>query len=224
MPIVKAIAASLLAACVASAAAGQSFNIDFGQPGSGPPATYGAAGVPGVWNSFPALHGTSESDLLGLDGVATTVSLQQIGGMENLSVHDPAITGDDAVLMDDFLITYSAGLESCIFLDGLAPGDYEVLIYARMPDPAIDSYTSVDQEPDIPHYEVGGPWTGAHQELVSYSRHFVTVGADGNLDLHSGIVPEADPDLGAALNGLQLIYNGIFRDGFESGDLSGWPG
>ena len=209
----------------AAASAGQSLNIDIGEVGNGPPATYGAVGLPGVWNSLPALHGTTHNNLLDLDGQPTGVSLLQIGGMENLSVNDPAITGDDATLMDDFLITFSAGLESCIFLDGLEAGDYEVLIYARMPDPAVDSYTSVDQEDGFPHYEVGGIWTGSHQEMVSFSRHFATVGPDGSLDLHSGIVPQADPQMGAALNGLQLMLNSqVFRDGFENGTTDAWNG
>ncbi len=210
---------------LATPALGQSLNIDFGEADSHPPPTYAAAGLAGVWNSFPALHGTSENDLLGLDGQPTGARLLQLGGFENLHEHDPAISGDDALLMDDFLVTYNAALESCIFFDDLEPGEYEVLVYARMPDPAIGSYTSVDQEVGIPHYEVGGAWPGGHQELVSFSRHFVTVGADGNLDLHSGIVPGADPLLGAALNGIQLILAGpIFSDGFESGDTSSWDG
>ena len=127
--------------------------------------------------------------------------------------------------MDDYLITFDEVLESCIFFDDLEPGEYEVIIYARMPDPAIDSFTSVDQEVGIPHYEVGGTWPGNHQELISFSRHFVTVDSEGSLDLHSGIVPGADPLLGAALNGVQLIFGGaLFSDDFESGDTSAWNG
>lgn len=210
---------------LATSALGQSLNVDFGEPDHHPPPAYAAVGLPGVWNSFPALHGTSVTNLLGLDGQPTGARLLQLGGFENLNENDPTISGDDALLMDDFLVTYSAGLESCIFFDNLEPGDYEVLVYARMPDPTIGSYTSVDQETDIPHYEVGGPWLDGHHELVSFSRHFVTVGADGNLDLHSGIVPGANPMLGAALNGLQLILaSPIFSDGFESGDTTAWDG
>lgn len=215
-------AAGLLLAMPVS---GQSLNIDFGEPDNHPPASYAAAGLPGVWNSFLALHGTSESGLRGLDGQPTAARLLQIGGFENLNDPDPAITGDDALLMDDFLVTYNGGLESCIFFDNLEPGEYEVLIYARMPDPTVGSYTSVDQEQGIPHHEVGGPWAGEHQDLVSFSRHFATVGVDGSLDLHSGIVPGADPLLGAALNGIQLVFHSaIFNDGFESGDISAWDG
>ena len=210
---------------LATPALGQSLNIDFGESDNHPLPTYAAAGLPGVWNSFPALHGTSENHLLGLDGQPTGARLLQLGGFENLNEHDPSISREDALLMDDFLVTYNATLESCIFFDDLEPGEYEVLVYARMPDSRVKSYTSVDQEVGFPHYEVGGDWPGGHQELVSFSRHFVTVGPDGNLDLHSGIVPGANPLLGAALNGIQLILGDpIFGDGFESGDTSAWDG
>ena len=139
-----------------------------------------------------------------------------------LDVNDTAVTGDDALLLDDFLVTYNPGLESCLYVNGLQAGTYEVLVYARMPDPAVLSYTSVDQEPGFPHWSVGGVWTGQHAELVSYSRHFAVVAPSGDLDLHSGIVPGADPLLGAALNGLQIRRIDLFSDGFELGDLEAW--
>jgi hypothetical protein len=45
------------------------------------------------------------------------------------------------------------------------------------------------------------------------------VGADGNLDLHSGIVPGANAALGAALNGLQIrLLDALFAHGFEASD------
>ncbi len=217
--------AAAVAVLTAPAAWGQALNIDFGEPGNGPPPTYAAAGLAGTWNSLRADHGTTAFNLLGLDGNPTAVSLKQIGGLDTPTANDPATTGDDSLLMDDYLVTFDAGLESCIFLDHVAAGTYEVLVYARMPDqPAVLSYTSVDQEAGTPHQEVGGPWPGGHLELVTYSRHVAVVGADGNLDLHSGIVPGHDPALGAALNALQIrpLAAVIFEDGFESGDTSGW--
>ncbi|MCH9646636.1 MAG: hypothetical protein K0U98_00280 [Deltaproteobacteria bacterium] len=206
-------------------ATSQSFNLDFGQPGDGPAATYGAAGLAGTWNSFLASHGSTTSNLLGLDGLPTGVSMSQIGGLDTVSDSDPATSGGDALLMDDYLVTFSAGLESCLFFDNLEAGDYEILLYARMPEqPLVFGDTFVDQEVGVPHYSVGGVWPGAHQELITYSRHFATVGVDGNLDMHSGIVPGANPALGAALNGVQLrlLSDPFFADDFETGDTSGW--
>lgn len=208
----------------AQPATGQSFNLDFGQPDDGPPPTYAAAGRAGHWHSLPASHGTTTPDLVDIHGQVTGVSLLQIGGLETVSGVDPATEGDDALLLDDYLVTFDEGLESCIFLDGMQPGLYEVLIYARIPDDTVLSYTSVDQEPGLPHLEVGGVWTGDHEELISYSRHVAIVGDDGNLDLHSGIAPEMQEEDGAALNGMQVLRVDIFRDGFESGDTSAWDG
>jgi hypothetical protein len=210
----------LVAAAAATAAApvaSQSLNIDFGEPGAGPPPDYAAAGLPGVWNSLPGTHAVTVPGLRGLDGAATAVSLRQVGGFQTLLSDDPDTAGSDGVLMDDYLVTFSASLESCIFLDNVQPGTYEVLIYARMPaQPLVGAYTSVDQEPGVPHYTVGGSWPGGHAELVTYARHVAVVGPDGNLDLHSGVVPGADPALGAALNGLQIrLLDALFADGFD---------
>lgn len=209
----------------AGGASGQSINVDFGPPGAGPAPTYGAAGLAGTWNSIPALHNTTTVNLLGLDGLPTAADLRQFGGLETLSVADPDTAGDDGVLMDDYLVTFAADLESCIFMTQMIPGAYEVLIYARMPNqPGVLSETWVDQEPGAPRFEVGGPWPGGHQELVTYSRHLLTVGADGRLDFHSGIAPAGEELDGAALNGVQfrLLAAEIFKDGFESGDTSKW--
>ena len=206
-------------------AGSQSINVDFGQPADGPPATYGAAGQAGHWNSIVAAHGTTTPNLLDLSGQATGVSMTQIGGLDTVSGSDPATAGAAALLMDDYLVTFDDGLESCLFFDHLEAGDYEILLYARMPSqPLVFGDTFVDQELGVPHYSVGGVWPGDHQELISYSRHVATVGEDGNLDMHSGIVPEANPALGAALNGVQLrrLNGPFFADGFESGDTSGW--
>ena len=56
---------------------------------------------------------------------------------------------------------------------------------------------------------------------MTYSRHVAIVGPDGNLDLHSGIVPGANAALGAALNGLQIrLLDALFADGFDQPDAT----
>ncbi len=212
-------AAWLLAGTILQA---QSINLDIGEVGDGPPATYAAAGRAGVWNSDPAIHGTTSPTLVDIHGNPTVVTLTQIGGLDLMDLPDPAVTGDDAALLDDFLITFDAGLESCIFMNNLEPGTYEVLVYARMPDPEVLSYSDVDQEAGNPFSIVGGIWPGQHEELISYSRHLAVVDEEGSLDLHSGIVPGADETEGAAFNGLQILRVDIFSDGFESGDVLSW--
>jgi hypothetical protein len=214
---------ALVLALVAGAgsARGQALNVDFGEPDNAPSAAYGAAGSPGVWNSFRADQGEEET-LVDVAGGSTTVTLHQVGGTDTPTVEDPSTSGEASLLMDDYLVTFTASLETCIFLEGVAPGSYEVLIYAWMPnDAAVLSYTNVDQEAGNPHYEVGGSWPGFQEELTTFSRHWAEVGVDGRLDLHSGIVPGAEELLGAALNGLQ-IRPVLFGDGFESGDIGRW--
>ena len=184
----------------------QSFNIDFGEPMTGPPPGYEAAGLAGVWQSLVAEHGTTSANLVALDGTVTTVSLRQIGGTENLLVADPTIQGDHADLMHDFLITYNDAVESCLFFQNLAPGRYQVIIYALFPAaPAILSYTNCDEEENNPHYAIGGAWSGEHIPTISYAYHDALV-TNGTLQVHSGIVPDADPELGAALNGIQIRH------------------
>ena len=210
----------------AGSASGQSLNLDFGEVANAPPATYGAAsGQVGIWNSLLAPHGSTTPSLLDLSGTPTAVSVRQLGGTDNVTVDDIDTVGDDALLMDDYLVTFSEPIETCLFFENLIPGEYDVYVYAWMPgQPTIKSLTSVDQEPGIPHYQVGGAWPGGHQELVTYALHHATVGADGILNMHSGIAPGADPADGAALNAIQLVRRGepVFSDGFETGDTAAW--
>jgi hypothetical protein len=193
----------------ATALHAQAINIDFGPPGTGPASTYGGVGTPGVWNSIPADHNTYTHNLLGLDGNPTAVRLWQYGGTALATINDRATASgsDHEALMDDCLITYTSNLETCAFLQFLQPGPYEVIVYARMPaSDIIKSDTSSDEEIGYPHLEVGGRWPGGHAPLVTYSRHisYVQNNGQGLLRIHSGIVPGADPLLGAAMNGLQI--------------------
>lgn len=86
-------------ACVAfggtEALVGQSLNFDFdpGTGGSSPPASYGAAGLAGEWNAIPAAHGTTTGGLVDVDGLPTSVTARQIGGLALAEQADPAITG-----------------------------------------------------------------------------------------------------------------------------------
>ncbi len=195
---------------LAPAASAQSINIDFGPVDPKDPAahqpssTYAAAGLPGYWNSIPAFHTTTTFDLIDRAGNVTPVRLLQIGGTQTLLGVDPATSGDDERLMDDHLITYNA-VESCLFFDGLEPGTYTMLLYARMPNkPGVMSYTDCDEEPGNPYYQVGGVWPGGHEVLVTYSRHVAIVSENQRLRAHSGLVPGGTPSEGAALNGVQL--------------------
>ena len=183
----------------------QSLNVDFGLPPDAPAATYAAAGLPGVWNSIEGdPDGTGMMyPLVALDGSPTAVVLTQIGGTELLSASDPSVSGDDAALLNDALITYTSGLETCLFVNGLEPGTYEVTMYAWMPNaPAVMSRVRHDLATATE--DVGGAWPGAHAEGVTYARTILEIPADGFMGSHSGIVPGALAANGAALNGFQL--------------------
>src|SRR5262245_50086500 len=83
----------------------QSFNIDFGEPTAGPSSSYGAAGQPGYWN---AIHGDGTDVVLrNTAGVLTTVHFHQAGAAGLIAANDPALSGDDALLMNDGLITHT---------------------------------------------------------------------------------------------------------------------
>jgi hypothetical protein len=187
---------------------GQSFNVDVGPAGAGPADSYAAAGLPGHWISIPATQGVSYLNLVDIHGNLTQARLNQFGGTETVVIADGDLTGQDAVPMNDCLITHTL-IENCIFFSDLEPGTYDVLIYARMPaQPGIEAVTNVDQEPGNPHHLVGGPWPGQHAPGVSYAHHVAVVapsGPDaGRLWLHSGVAGGGDLGIGAALNGFQV--------------------
>ena len=104
--------------------AGESINVDFGLPGAGPSATYGAARLAGVWNSIEGQHTPFTDpqviyDLVDIDGEATGVTLYQFGGQDLVAEDDPSVTGDHALLLNDALVTHSQGLETCLWINGL---------------------------------------------------------------------------------------------------------
>lgn len=204
---------------VAGAAMGQSFNVDFGAAGSAPSSSYAAAGLPGVWNNYTMLPNGSVLPLIGLDGSATGCTIRNIGGTQSLAFDNAATSGDDEALIDDMLIGFNNPVDVCIFVDGLAPGDYEVLTYAITPnDAALISQTRVDFANE-PTAFIGGAWSGGHAEGVSYSRHTVTVGGTGRIGLHSGI-PSGFVQSG--INGVQirLIVPPPACPGDANGDLT----
>lgn len=198
------------ASWLGTAASAQSFNIDVGMLGNSPPSSYGAAGAPGFWNRVTADHvvpfstGRTPEDVLlvDLDGVQTNVGFHQFGGMDLVSTNDPSVTGDDASLMNDYLATHNAILESCAYLNGLEDGTYEVLTYAWMPnEPTIFQKVRFDFHADI--QTVGGAWPGGQVEGVTYSRHVIEV-TNGFMGLHVGIPNGGNTAIGAALNAIQV--------------------
>ncbi|MCI0637343.1 MAG: hypothetical protein L0206_26010 [Actinobacteria bacterium] len=208
--MIRVMCIGVILVATASGIGAQSFNIDVGELGSEPPATYAGAGLAGVWNSVRADHvtpfttGPTPQDVMLVDiaGNPTGVGFHQYGGQDHVTTNDVSVTGNDAVLLNDYLATHSLTLESCMYLNGLANGTYEVITYAWMPNsPATLQLVRFDFHPGSTL--VGGSWTGAHVEGVTYSRDLIDV-TDGHIGFHVGI-PNGFPTFpGAAFNGFQL--------------------
>jgi len=216
--------AALVISALSAAALGQSFNVDIGPFNTGPAVTYGAAGVPGFWNSVPAAHtsanpGPTLGDyiLSDIHGNVTGVGLHQFGGMELISQDDPSVGGDDAVLLKDAIVTHSISLKSCLYFNNLQNGLYEVLTYAWMPNhPEVTHVVFHDFTPGTAL--VGGAWTGRHEEGVTYARHLVTV-TNGFMGPHAGLPAGGNTFIGGALNGIQLRKVGPPCDADNDADV-----
>jgi hypothetical protein len=193
-----------LLALIGSPSFAQSINIDLGISGTEPPQDYRAAGVPGVWNKFEAVDSTNYA-LVDLAGNPTTASVHQFGGTEIVQapLNGPGQpSGPDAILLGDTLVTHTT-IENCLFFNGLLDGEYEVTTYAWMPNsPTTENLVHIDEDPGVV-INVGGAWTGAHAEQVTFARQLLTVSA-GKLGPHSGIPPGGDPVIGAAMSAIQL--------------------
>jgi hypothetical protein len=183
---------------IAAPASAQSVNIAFGSDVEPPSASYAAAGAAGTWNRISGIAGQS-FDLVGLDGAPNHVSVSQTPTTSLIANSaDPSVTGDDAALLDNGLVT--TGAETCLSFSGFAAGSYEVLIYAWSPDqPTVKSRTRQDEAPST--IDVGGAWTGAHAEGITYARYVVELGSNAALPAHSGLATDMPS---AALNGIQI--------------------
>lgn len=172
---------------LASLSHAQSFNVDFGAPGTGPSSSYGAAGSPGVWNVIPVLPGFERHPLVSTTGEAGNVTMYMFGGnsLTMLSVNEPGTSGDDEALLDDMLIGMNDPVDVCMWVDGLAPGEYEVITYAITPgEPGRQCRVIVDNGSPGPTM-IGGSWPGSHAQGATYARHVVTT--TGRIGFHSGL-------------------------------------
>jgi len=200
-----------LSLALASTAAAQSFNIDFGAPDTGPASTYAAAGIPGFWNSIDVPHTTPSTSpqaldfiLTDVDGNVTNVGLHQFGGTAMLVDPDPslALFGDANNLLQDGLMAHSVPLKTCLYFNGLENGTYEVTTYAWRPNnPTLFARSFIDFT--LGDFLSGGPWGGSHALGITYVRHTVEV-TTGFMGPHSGLPALGNTTVGAMLNGIQL--------------------
>ncbi len=184
------------------AACGQSFNVEWGSLDSSPPASYGAEGLPGVWNTFDAMTPVQRYPLVGLDGAPIAADIMNIG-FDVLEASDiPGTSGGDEALLDDCFTSYNDPIDGCIFMRFLEPGEYRVILYGIAPDDsALVSRLRIDQNSEEPEL-VGGSWTGGHVDGVTFMSQVATVGVDGRLDFHSGL---PGGNIRSVLNGMQVV-------------------
>jgi hypothetical protein len=193
---------SIAVALSAAPLAAQSFNIDLGPSNTAPSSSYAAAGAPGFWNAIPATAGNVYM-LKNTAGQSTSVQFWQTGAAGVITENDPSVSGDDALLMNDGLITYTYGTDSCFYYSGLEPGVYELLTYAWRPNhPSESAKSFVDNTPGVELS--GGAWPGQQVHGVTFARHVVNVDASGSMVSHSGLAQGADQPTGAVCNGIQL--------------------
>ena len=201
----------------ASATQAQPINVDFGVAGGAPSSAYGAAGLPGVWNSIGVLAPYVRAPLVGLSGAPVAAQIYMYGGTEMLVEDDPLTSGDDAALVDDMLIGFNNPVDVCIWIEGLEIGVYEVLTYAITPsNAALTHRVRVDFGSPGPVF-IGGAWPGAHQAEITYARHEVSI-TTGTLGLHSGWFGTG---VTSGINGIQIRrIDGCYADCNADGALS----
>ncbi|MCA9755971.1 MAG: hypothetical protein KDA27_09230 [Candidatus Eisenbacteria bacterium] len=198
--LVTCLALSALSITLTPRAHAVSYNIDFGSA-TVPSSSYGAAGLPGVWNAVAVLPSSQRQPLLDVNGVESGARIYMVGASVVLETDDPLTSGDHEAFLDDMLIGFNDPLDVCIWVEGLPSGDYEVLTYALTPsEPDLDSRVRVDDGTPGPVF-VGGEWPGFHSETVSYARHIVFVGTNGTIGLHSG---EISANIQSGINGIQI--------------------
>ena len=189
----------LLAVCASAAgAAAQDVSIDFGTDYGAPGAGYAAAGLAGGWNALqPPV--AAPAGLLDLAGQPAGLLVRTTGGFLPLAFDNPATSGDDAALLDDGFDTGGPGSVVEVQLSGLPDGDWLVLTYAFAPDNA--AFRTRVEVPGSaqPAALVGGAWSGAHAEGLTYARHEAVV-AGGSL-----VVRVSAANGFGTLNGLQLV-------------------
>ncbi len=199
----------------ASAASGQSFNIDMDTgatpppiPGDGAPtAAFGAAAnSPGTWNLMEGITQTSIPNLLGLNGAATSVSFTRntaAGG--NFAFNNTGTTGDFELLLDDGHDLSAAAANPAVYtFSGLQPGPYRVYTYAVAPDFAGDITVIAVTGASAPNPQTSGGLIppNAFAQGITHTLHNVVVSANGQLVITADGATPADF---GTVNGIQVV-------------------
>ncbi|MFT4538439.1 MAG: hypothetical protein ACI835_000873 [Planctomycetota bacterium] len=86
--------------------------------------------------------------MVDLAGNASGVRMHQFGGQAWMDEVDPDLIGDHDALLGDALVTHSLTLDSCLYINGLQNGTYEVLTYMWRPNhPEVIHKSKIDFVP-----------------------------------------------------------------------------
>jgi len=197
-----ALAALLPVTCSLSTTLAQSLNIDFGITGTVPSDSYAAAGLAGRWNAIGEIP-QGPPLLFGLDGAPTIVALFIDFGGSPVEHNDPATTGDDERLFDDFLFGLGDVPRRFRFFN-LTAGWYRVITYGWTPG-APGETTGVFIDGQLDDYQVaGGIWPGHPVQGITHTIHYTSV-IDSPLNIVTGGGTFGDS---GNVNGIQLVRLG----------------
>lgn len=171
-----------------------SFNIDL-IGAAAPSATYGAAALQsGYWN----LVQNSPFALLDVDGNTTGVSLSFPGATWPGTFDHSGTSGDDELLMDDFM-NWSPSGSMPFTVQDLPAGSYHFYSYSFAPN---GNNSSVDIAGSPEGFQLlGGTWPSSHQLGVTYALHTVTLTQLSDVTINVGVWNAA----WGGFNGLQIV-------------------
>jgi hypothetical protein len=185
-----------------SAAAGESFNLDFRGTFTGLPDTYGAAsGQTGTW--VDVLPNTPTGNLINVSGQATSVSITVTGRGDTFN---PQTTIDSILLRDAIVSDFDFGEDFSVAVTGLPNGVYDVYYYYH----GATSGLSLNSMPmaDL----AGGSADALGSEGTNWDVMRTTI-SGGTLTIADS-TPASD-----GLSGIQIVFVArpelIFLDGFE---------
>lgn len=199
LPLRSLLTCGLLTVACALASA-QSFNLDslnaFGNPSN----AYGAAGAqPGFWTNVDGYGGLAPQSLNDIAGNPTAVTVDFASGT-NFYSDNAATSGDDQALLDDVQDTGAGG--ATWIISGLAAGNYRVYAYAWAPDnPVYVTNVAVTGGSAGVQSCGGSPWSGTHQQGVTYVTDVVNgIPAGGSLQISFTVGAGF-----ASVNGVQIV-------------------
>jgi len=207
---------TLATALLAAGASAQSFNLDLGgvvAPSDG----YAAAALAGTWN-VAHTFGELPATLVDVDGepIPSVQITSNVPGLSAAGFDDPGTSGDDAVLLDDFVTIALSGADSLeIDVEGLENGTYRLVVYSWFPGTvgptdALGFVLAHNGHPPglLGYTTIGDAWTGEPEVGVTHAAFDLEV--DRNA-LHVSVIGSFAGS-SAAINGLQLIRDHPFVD------------